>query len=77
MLVLNIKKIIKNKMTLVMFCLVSTIIVLSIVVYTLSMKLNISRGTIIKDIIGKMNGKSNVLNMQTYYAEFEMTVISN
>lgn len=77
MLILNIKKIIKNKMTLVMFCLVSTIIVLSIVVYTLSMKLNISRGTIIKDIIGKMNGKSNVLNMQTYYAEFEMTVISN
>ena len=46
MLILNIKKIIKNKMTLVMFCLVSTIIVLSIVVYTLSMKLNIRKGRV-------------------------------
>lgn len=77
MLVLNIKKIMKNKVTVVIFCLISVLVILSIVIYTLSMKLNISRGTNIKNVIERLSGKSNILDMESYYAQLEITVISN
>lgn len=77
MLVLNIKKIMKNKVTIVMFCLIAVLIILSIVIYTLSMKLNIARGSSIKNVIEHLSGKANILDMDSYYAEFEMTVVSN
>ncbi len=77
MLVLNIKEIMKNKVTVIIFCLISILVILSIIVYTLSMRLNIARGSSIKNIVEKLSGKSNILDMQSYYAEFEMTVVSN
>jgi len=77
MFVLNIKNILKNKLTVILFGLISTVIILSIIIYTLAMKTNILRGTPIGDIIGKIGKDNNVLNMTSYYAEFEITVKSN
>ena len=77
MYVVNIKKLLNNKLTLVIFCVIVIVVILSIIIYTLSMKLNILRGTKIGDILSKLGNKNNVLNMESYYAEFELTVISN
>ena len=54
MLVFNIKKFLKNKLTIIFFSLFSLLIILSVIIYTLAMKTNILRGTIIQDILGKI-----------------------
>ncbi len=77
MLVFNIKKFLKNKLTIIFFSLFSILIILSISIYTLAMKTNILRGTIIHDIVGKIGTKNSVFNMESYIAEFEITVVSN
>lgn len=77
MFVLNINNIFKNKLTLILFVLISTLVILSIIIYTLAMKTNILRGTKIGDIIGRIGNDNNVMNMTTYFAEFEITVKSN
>lgn len=77
MFVLNIKNILKNKLTILFFGIISVLIILSIIIYTLAMKTNILRGTPIGNIIGRIGKDSNVLNMTSYYAEFEITVRSN
>jgi len=77
MLVLNIRNFLQNKLTLIIFSLISILIILSIVIYTLAVRTNILRGTIIDDIIGKIGEKDSIFNMHSYYTEFEITVISN
>lgn len=77
MLVFNVKKFLENKLTLIIFVLISTLIILSVIIYTLAMKTNILRGTIIEDIIGSVGTKDNIFNMYSYFAEFEITVASN
>jgi len=77
MLVLNIRNFLQNKLTLIVFCLISILVILSIIIYTLAMRTNILRGTIIDDIIGKIGQNDSIFNMQSYFAEFEITVISN
>ncbi len=77
MLVLNIKNILRNKLTLVLFGLISILVILTIIVYTLAMKSNILRGTKIGDIIGRIGSDNNIINMTSYSAEFEITVKSN
>lgn len=77
MLVLNIKSFLQNKITLIIFILFGVLIILSTIIWTLAMKTNILRGTIIDDIIGKIGEKDSVFNMQSYIADFEITVISN
>lgn len=77
MLVFNVKKFLQNKLTLIIFALISILIVLSTIVYTLAARTNILRGTIIDDIIGKIGQESSIFNMDSYYAEFEITIISN
>lgn len=77
MLVINVKNILKNKLTIVLFGLISTLVILTIVIYTLAMKSNILRGTKIGDIIGRIGNDNNIMNMSSYSAEFEITVKSN
>lgn len=77
MLVFNIKKFLKNKLTIIFFSLFSLLIILSVIIYTLAMKTNILRGTIIQDILGKIGTKNSIVNMEDCYAEYEVTVISN
>lgn len=77
MLVFNVKKFMQNKMTILIFSLFSILVILSIVIYTLGMKTNILRGTVIDDIIEKIGTKDSIFNMDSYFAEFEITVISN
>lgn len=77
MLVLNIKKFLQNKLTLIIFSLIAVLSILSIIIYTLAMRTNILRGTIIDDIIGRIGQKDSIFNMESYYAEFEITVASN
>ena len=77
MFILNVKKILKNKLTIVIFGLISILVILSILVYTLAMKTNILRGTPIGNIITRIGNNHNVLNMTSYYSEFEITIRSN
>ena len=77
MYILNVRKLLKNRLTIVIFSLMSILIILSIIIYTLSMRSNILRGSKIGDIIGRLGKSDNILNMESYYSEFEVTVISN
>ena len=77
MFVFNIKKFLKNKLTIIFFSLFSILIILSIIIYTLAAKTNILRGTIIQDIIGRVGTKDSIFNMNDYYAEYEVTIVSN
>jgi len=77
MLVLNIKSFLQNKLTLIIFSLISILVILSIIIYTLAMRTNILRGTIVEDIIGKIGQKDSIFNMHSYYSEFEITVVGN
>ncbi len=77
MLVLNIKKFFESKVTILLFSVIGVLIILSILIYTLSMKSNIFNGMLIDDIMGKIGAKNNVLNMENFYTEFEVTIVSN
>lgn len=77
MLVFNIKKFLQNKLTIIFFSLFSILIILSIIIYTLAAKTNILRGTIIQDIVQRIGTKDSIFNMDDYYTEYEVTVVSN
>lgn len=77
MLVFNVKKFLQNKLTIILFSLIAILVILSIIIYTLAMKTSILRGSIIQDIIGRIGTKDNIFDMDDYYAEYEVTIVSN
>ncbi|MDD2627847.1 MAG: hypothetical protein PHR25_05315 [Clostridia bacterium] len=72
----NFPKLMKSKVTITVFTIIVIVLICTSIFYTICVKTELLNGTPIKNIVNKFEN-NNIFNMNSFYAEYEATIVSN
>lgn len=73
---LNFQKLMKSKVTITVFTIITIVLISTSIFYTICIKTELLNGTPIRNITNRFEN-NNIFNMNSFYAEYEATIVSN